>query len=323
MEALSAIDSERMRQWATALDQDVTLRYATAGHTLDKRFKAFADQLAGLTPRINLKKDTDAQVPLPTLFVGRHTAYHALPLDRELEPFLTAMGDPGAFSHGLPVDVREMVDRLQVPALVKVYITPHCPFCPNAVSLLLGLAASSDRVRLSVIDGERFAEQAEKDRVSAAPTIILDDRFRWTGSVNALELVSMMLERDPAGLGADALRGLIEDGDADQVAQMMVHEGKLFPAFFELLTHPRWPVRLGAMVAFESLAEMAPHLAAQVVDPLVRRFADVDDMVKGDLLHVLGESRSRKVRPFLKHVAGTYKDEEVCAAAKEAMEKLN
>jgi hypothetical protein len=77
------------------------------------------------------------------------------------------------------------------------------------------------------------------------------------------------------------------------------------------------------MVAFESLAEMAPHLAAQVVDPLVRRFADVDDMVKGDLLHVLGESGSPKVRPFLERVAGTYGDEEVCAAAAEAMEKLN
>jgi glutaredoxin len=323
MKTIPDSEAERIRKWAEKMDHDVTLRYATADHPMDDMIKAFANQLAELAPRVQLKKDGDALVSLPSLFVGPHMIYQALPLNRELEPFLTALGDGGTFAGQLSRDVREKLDGLEVPAMTKVYITPHCPFCPTVVSLLLGLAAASDRVRLSVIDGELFPDVAEKDHVSAAPTIILDDQFRWTGSVDANELVAMMLTRDPAGLGADALQGLIEDGDAEGVAQMMVDNGKLFSAFFKLLTHPRWSVRLGAMVAFETLAELDPRLAGQIVDPIINCFRDVDDMVKGDLLHVVGESGNPEAMPFLKSVVSQAGDEEVRAAAIEAIEKLN
>ena len=323
MKTIPDSEQERIRKWAEKMDHDVTLRYATADHPMDDTVKAFANQLAELAPRVQLKKDGDALVSLPALFVGPHTIYQALPLNRELEPFLTVLGNRGAFAGQLSKDVRDQLDRLEVPAITKVYITPHCPFCPTVVSLLLGMAAASDRVRLSIIDGELFPDVAEKDRVSAAPTIILDDQFRWTGSVDANELVTMMLSRDPAGLGADALQGLIEDGDAEGVAQMMVDHGTLFPAFFKLLAHPRWSVRLGAMVVFETLAEMDPRLAAQVVDPAMSCFGDVDDMVKGDLLHVMGESGNPAALPFLKTVASDAEDEEVRDAAFEAIEKLS
>ena len=175
---------------------------------------------------------------------------------------------------------------------------------------------------MTVIDGELFLDAAQKDRVSAAPTVILDDRFRWTGSVDAGELVTLMLDRDPADLGADALRGMIEAGNAEGVARMMADRGMIFPAFIELLIHPRWSVRLGAMVSFETLAESDPGLAGEVVDPLVAVFADVDDGVKGDLIHVLGESGNRAALPFLATVAGGDYDDEVQAAAEEAIEKL-
>ena len=176
---------------------------------------------------------------------------------------------------------------------------------------------------MTVIDGELFPDAAQKDRVSAAPTVILDDRFRWTGSVDAGELVTLMLDRDPADLGADALRGMIEAGNAAGVARMMAERGMIFPAFIQLLIHPRWSVRLGAMVSFETLAESDPGLAGEVVDPLVAVFADVDDGVKGDLIHVLGESGNRAALPFLATVAGGDYDGEVQAAAEEAIEKLD
>lgn len=323
METISDGEKERIRQWGRELNGEVTLRYATPGHALDERFKAFADQLAELAAHVRPKKESDAPVNLPTLFIGRHVAYQALPLDRELEPFLALLGDDGAFADQIAADLRQQLSRLQVPALVKVYITPHCPFCPRTVSLLLGLAVSNAYIRVTIIDGELFPHAAEKDRISSAPTVILDDQFRWTGSVDVDELVTLMLNRDPASLGADALRGMVEEGDAEGVARMMARRHLIFPGFIELLKHPRWSVRLGAMVAFETLVEQDPELAGQVADPLMEVFADVDDMVKGDLLHVLGESGSRKPLPLLAAVAGGDYDEDVRSAAEEAIEKID
>ncbi|MBC2743828.1 MAG: thioredoxin family protein [Desulfosarcina sp.] len=239
-------EKEQIRQWGQGLDGEITLRYATTSHSMDEKFKAFVEYVADLTPRVRAKKDGDAVVSLPTVFIGSHVAYQALPLDRELAPFLAALGDGNAFADRIAPDVQERLTQLRAPALVKVYITPHCPFCPTTVSILLGLAACSDQVRVTVIDGELFLDAAEKDRISAAPTVILDDQFRWTGSVDAGELVTLMLDRDPASLGAEALRGMIEDGNAEGVARMMAEREKIFPSFIELLVHPLrgWPVRL-------------------------------------------------------------------------------
>jgi thiol-disulfide isomerase/thioredoxin len=320
----AATDNDRaqIRQWGRGLDGDITLRYATTGHAMDEAFKSFVDQVADLVPRVRLKKDGDAMVSLPTLLIGSHVGYQALPMNRELELFLAVLGDGDAFADRIDSDVRQRLLQLRAPASVKVYIMPHCPFCPTTVAILLGLAACSDHVRVTVIDGEMFPDTAQKDRINSTPTVILDDRFRWTGSVDAGELATLMLDRDPASLGADALRGMIEEGSAEGVARMMADRGNIFPAFIELLIHPRWSVRLGAMVSFESLVEMDPGLASGVAEPLMAVFADVDDMVKGDLLHVIGESGNQAALPFLATVATGDGDHEVQAAAEEAIEKL-
>ena len=44
--------------------------------------------------------------------------------------------------------------------------------------------------------------------------------------------------------------------------------------------------------------------------------------LKGDLLHVMGESGSRAALPFIESVAAGDDDEEVRAAAREAMDQL-
>lgn len=322
MTGFTDAEKELIGKWATSLDGQVTLRYATAGHSLDESFNTYIDQITELTTDVRKKKDGDVVVDRPTIFVDNDIAYQALPSDRELDPFLRSLRNRDAFVKQIPGDVREKLKLLHVPALVKVYITSHCPFCPATVSTLLGLCMVSDQVRLTVIDGELFVDAAQKDRVTAAPTVILDDQFRWTGSVDAGELVTMMLDRDPANLGAEALKGMIEDGNAQGVADMMRERGKIFSSFLELLAHPRWSVRLGAMVAFETLAEEDPPLAGQIINPLMEIFPDVDDMVKGDLLHVMGESGNESALSFLKEISQGKFDEEVRTAANEAIEKL-
>ena len=322
MIGLTDREKTEIRRWGRGLGEVIPLRYATTNHAMDDAFKTVALEVAELAPSVRLKKDGDAMVSLPTLFIGSHVAYQALPVDRELVPFLAVLGDVRAFADRIAPDVRQRLTQLRAPALVKVYITPHCPFCPITVATLLGLAACSDQVRVTVVDGEMFAEEAQSDHINAAPTVILDDQFRWTGSVDAAELVTLMLDRDPAGLGADALRGMIEDGNAVGVAGMMVERKMIFPAFIELLAHPRWSVRLGAMVAFETVVEKDPGLAGGVVAPLVAAFADVEDTVKGDMLYVLGEAGNKAALPFLKTVESGDFDEEVRSAAGEAIDKL-
>lgn len=318
------MDTEQriLKDWAASLEADMVLRYAIAGHAADDAFVAFVNRMTGTDTRVKAKRDGDTPVDRPTLFAGPRVAYQAVPADRELECFLRVLKEPGAFADGIDVSVREALARLRMPAPVSVFITPGCPFCPTVVAALLGLAALNDNVWLTIIDGAKFPDAVEAHRITAAPTVILDDQLRWTGQVDVAEVVAMMLDRDPVRLSAGALKGMIEGGDADAVARMMIERQKIFPAFIDLLTHPRWSVRLGAMVAFETLVEAAPDLAGEVIEPLMAAYPDLDDTTRGDLLYILGVSGRREVLPFLTEIGATAEDPEVRNAAGEAIAAL-
>lgn len=309
-------------RWAASLDTAVVLRYATTGHPADDAFIGFANRVARSSKRVSVKKDPDAQVERPTLFAGPRILYQALPDERELTPFLQALGNLDALGRDLDQGVRESLGKLTLPAPLSVFITPGCPYCPAVVASLLGLAARNENVWVTVIDGAAFPDVVEEKRITAAPTVILDDQLRWTGPVEVGEVVSMMLDRDPLRLSAGALKGMIEAGAAVDAARMMMARRKIFPAFIELLSHPRWSVRLGAMVAFETLADAAPALAGEAVPALTSAYPALADPVKGDVLYVLGISGNRDVLPFLRDVAENAENEEVRSAAVEAIEAL-
>ena len=308
-----------MRTWADSLDADVVLRYTTTGHAADAAFMAFVDHLAGLSPRITPKKDPDAPVDRPTLFAGARVAYQALPDERELEAFLGCLTGSRSFVDGIERWVRESLGRLQIPAPLTVFITPGCPYCPSVVASLMGLAALNENVRLTVIDGALFADAVGAHRITAAPTVILDDQLRWTGPLNMAEVVAMMLDRDPVNLSAGALTGMLENGAADAVARLMADRQRIFPAFIELLLHPRWSVRLGAMVTVEYLSDTSPALADQLVDPLWERFAVLPEPVQGDVAHVFGQVGSDAAVERLHAVLAGAFAETVREAAAEAL----
>ncbi|WP_172683975.1 hypothetical protein [Desulfosarcina cetonica] len=93
MTILSNEMETRVREWAGPIDRSLTLKYALPGHVQDATFKAFGESLAELSGCIRLKKESDVPVACPSLFIGPHIVYQALPLDQELAPFLAVLAD--------------------------------------------------------------------------------------------------------------------------------------------------------------------------------------------------------------------------------------
>jgi hypothetical protein len=136
------------------------------------------------------------------------------------------------------------------------------------------------------------------------------------------EVTEVMTNRDLSKLGSLCLERMLKEGNALKLAEMMLEKKKILPSLLDLLTHYKWPVRLGAMVAMEEIANRNPGLAAQVIDPLWERFQHVEDPVKGDIIHVLGESGNQKVIPRMQMVLDGEYDSEVKEAAREALGKM-
>jgi hypothetical protein len=201
-------------------------------------------------------------------------------------------------------------------------VSQQCHFCPVTARQVIALAALNELIRLTIVDCTLFPEMAQSHKIQSVPTVLLDGQFRWTGTLRLEELVEMMANRDPAKLSAASLEGMLREGHASRVAEMMIASENIFPAFIDLLVREKLFIRLGAMVIMEEIASHNPELAAQVIDPLWERFPQAGDQVKGDIVHVLGECGNHEIVPRMRMILDGPHDNEVKEAAQEALERL-
>ncbi len=304
------------------LSRDITLGLVDSQHPSYNAFKEFCDKLNQLVPGIKIAKDGESPDQPPQILIGKGLRYQAVPAGHELQPFLEALIAFGSDSMNPAEAAHSLLKKAKLPATLTLFIAPQCTFCPAVVRQLSPLPLLDDKIRLTIIDGTLFPEIAESYKIQAVPALLLDEQFRWTGSVPLEEIINTINSRDPASLGAESLENIIKDGQASHLAAMMLDGKKIFPAFYDLLIHPEWPVRLGAMVVMEEIADQNPTMASEVIDFLWDRFHQLPDQIKGDILYMFGEIKDRRAVSWLEEVLGGDFTEEVIEAAEEALEKF-
>lgn len=314
---LTWIEEEKLRTLGRGVPAGRRLVVRATADPRSRDLAEFCRRLAELVPSVAVaQEDGEAGVDaLPAIVLPNGVRWCGVPHGTELAPFVEAL----AGQTGPPP---EELAAVGLPAALEVFVTAHCPFCPEAVRRLMPLAGAGGRIRLAVIDGGLFPEAAEAAEVRAAPTVVLDGAFRWTGTVPMAELVRMLVERDALSLGPASLEMMLKEGGARRLAQMMSAKGALVPALIELLCHDRWPVRLGAMVAVEELAALNPDLAAEALERLWQRYGAAPDTLKGDILFLIGEVGAQGFLGRARLAAAEAASEEVREAAREAAQKL-
>lgn len=313
-------EKDKLLAWrqSTAIPSPFQLGMASADGDTGVALSTFADDLKALFPDLRLKKEDPTSIPAPYLAIGTQIFYRAVPLERELPPFLEALSLDHAPSFA--EEERTLIHRLQVPLFLKVYIAPQCPYCPQVVANLIKVTKVSPRIHLTIIDAALFSDEAARDDVKSVPVTILDDQFRWVGLFALKELLEMALDRDPSKLSPDSMQKMLESGDAETLADMMAAADQIFPGLIDLITHDKWPVRLGAMVVVEYIVEANEELAAQLIDPLWKNFQHYPDPVKGDIIHLFEQFPIERVKSLLEQILAETSNRELQEAAREALE---
>jgi hypothetical protein len=305
------------------LSKEIQIGVVETGHEKSRLIMQFCETLSQLVPKVRIKKEEGDSNGLPTIRVHHGLMYQALPSGTEMAPFIQALLLLASDLTQIDKSLSARVAKISLPTYLVVYVSPQCKFCPQAVRQLLPLPFLNRHIRLMVIDGILFSEVAGKNKIQSVPTLILEDRLRWTGTIQLNEIIDVMTSRDPGALGPVSLEMLLKEGRANELAAMMLETQKIFPAFYEVLVHPKWPVRLGAMVVMEELIEKNLDLARQILKPLLNRFFEVDNRVKGDLLYVFGAMQQEEIIPWLETIINGNFDTEVKEAAREALDKLD
>ncbi|MCU0588501.1 MAG: thioredoxin family protein [Syntrophobacteraceae bacterium] len=281
-------EAVRIRQWGDTLSRPIPIRLRTTPDPRTKELDRFLEDMARCTGKVRIVREEGEPGELPAIFVSESLTYQALPLEAELEPFLHLLSPDEERKEAPEAALRMRLDQIVWPAELRVFIAPGCPHCPEAVRRIGPLALVQPWIHITIVDAILFPELSEPLGIRSVPTVVLDSAFRWTGTVEMGELLDTLIHRDGTQLPASSLKALLKDGQAHRLAALMLDRGEIFPAFADLLTHPEWSVRLGALVVAEEIAEKDPGLAGAILPPLWERFAAADVTVQGDILYVTG-----------------------------------
>lgn len=312
-------EDTQFRNAGPGVPPGTVLKLLTTADDRGVELARFCERLAALIPNVSIASEEGHGLEHPLMLLPNGIRYQGIPQGNEVQPFIEALTGKSA---PLAASLRERLKAVAVPAALELFVTPHCTHCPVVVRRLLPLAAANRLVSLDIIDGSMYPVLAERNRVQSVPTLLIDGRFRWTGTIELEEVVNLIVTRDPSTLGVASLETMLKEGSARRLAEMMAERGTVFPALVELLCHDQWPVRLGAMVAVEELHAIKPELAQQLTEPLWQKFDGASDQVKGDILHVFGEIGGRTVVAKLTSALTGAVSADVKEAAEEALEKM-
>lgn len=242
--------------------------------------------------------------------------YRGIPGKREMEILATFFSSENLAS--LPEREPEADTGL------RLFIGRHCPHCPGVLRKVLPLL-SWKKIRLEIIDAETCPEMAEQHSVRAVPTLMIagdEKNFRWVGDVAFQDLLSALLGRKVHELGEESLRNILESGDAERLCAMMRERGEIFPSFYPLLTHEKWPVRLGAMVVAETLVQEKKGLGDALLETLWHGREELDPVVLGDMIYLMGSGRPEIWIPRLESFFPGVEEGELKDAVEEALQSL-
>jgi glutaredoxin-like protein len=181
--------------------QEIECQYCELTHNL-------VDELVELSPKLSLDvhdlvKDEQAVKKygidkIPALVVegkeGRPLKFFGIPAGYE---FTTLVEDIMEVSKGkpdLPDELASKVAELRNPVHIQVFVSPTCPYCPDAVRAAHKLALASDKVTADMVEISEFPELAVKYEVQGVPKTVINEKHELVGAQPVEELVEKVLE---------------------------------------------------------------------------------------------------------------------------------
>lgn len=95
--------------------------------------------------------------------------YAGIPSGHEFSSLIHDLVLVSGRDSGLNAKTREFLQKLDKPVHLQVFVTPTCPYCPQAVVLAHQMALESPMVEAEMIEATEFPELSNRFKVSGVP----------------------------------------------------------------------------------------------------------------------------------------------------------
>jgi glutaredoxin-like protein len=95
--------------------------------------------------------------------------YAGIPSGHEFTSLIRSLITVSTRDSGLRPETRAFLADLDSPVLLQVFVTPSCPYCPNAVVLAHQMAFESEMVQAEMVEAVEFPDLSNQFGVSGVP----------------------------------------------------------------------------------------------------------------------------------------------------------
>lgn len=119
--------------------------------------------------------------------------YYGIPSGYEFSSILQDILMISKRDSGLSESSKQKLASIQKPVHLQVFVTPTCPYCPQAVTLAHQIAMESDKVTADMIEASEFPHLAQRYQVRGVPKTVINDKSSVDGAVPEAHLVDQLL----------------------------------------------------------------------------------------------------------------------------------
>ncbi len=153
-------------------------------------------EVASLNPKIKVKQynvnDSAKEAKFlgidrtPAIVIGGkklyNVVYYGIPAGYEFSSLLEDIIDASKGETRLQPNTKERLKEVKTPVEIKVFVTPTCPYCPQAVRTAHQFAMENSMIKGSMIEASEFMELAQKYDVMGVPKVVINDTLSFEGA---------------------------------------------------------------------------------------------------------------------------------------------
>ena len=120
--------------------------------------------------------------------------YFGIPSGYEFSSLVEDIKMVGGGDSGLSEYTKNWARNLKSPVHLQVFVTPTCPYCPQAVVLAHKLAMESDLITADMVEATEFPHLSNKYKVMGVPRTVINETVFQEGAAPEQLLLSKLEE---------------------------------------------------------------------------------------------------------------------------------
>jgi glutaredoxin-like protein len=120
--------------------------------------------------------------------------YFGIPSGYEFSSLIEDIMMVSSGQSGLSQETKDILAKLDQPVHFQVFVTPTCPYCPQAVLLAHQLAFESDMVRSDMVEAIEFPHLSNKYQVQGVPRTVINETVHQEGAAPEAMVMAKLQE---------------------------------------------------------------------------------------------------------------------------------